>query len=105
MQSNESQEIVNRFFAALERLKHDGVIRGKKSFTDRYGINRWNLNTLEKDHTRDIFQPGWLTYLVMDFKVSPLFLLTGYGDFYMAGWNASAVASYVETCKNGATKN
>ena len=82
MQTGDSQRIVERFFDALRRLKEDKVIRGKKTFTERYNINRWNLNTLEKEPSRDIFQPAWLTYLVRDYNVSPKWLLTGEGDFY-----------------------
>ncbi len=91
MQSSDSQIIVARFFEALARLKECKVIRGKKSFTDRYGINRWNMNTLSSDYTRDIFQPAWLSYLVRDFHVSPAWLLLGEGDFFTAGWSAAEV--------------
>lgn len=82
MQTPDSQEIVRRFFDALYRLKADRKIRGKQTFTRAYGINRWNLNTLEKEPDRDMFQAAWLAYLVRDFGVSPLWLLTGQGDFY-----------------------
>ena len=91
MQSPDSQIIVARFFEALSRLKDHKVLRGKKSFTDRYGINRWNMNTLATDHTRDIFQPAWLSYLVRDFHVSPAWLLVGQGDFFSPGWTAAEV--------------
>lgn len=82
MQTTDSQKIVRRFFEALERLKADKRIRGKQTFTRAYGINRWNMLTLEKDHSRDIFQPAWLTYLVEDYGVSAQWLLTGVGEFY-----------------------
>lgn len=82
MQTPESQAIVKRFFDALYRLKDDRRIRGKQTFTREYGINRWNLNTLEKEPERDIFQVSWLTFLVRDYGVSPRWLLTGTGDFY-----------------------
>lgn len=80
MQNADSQKIVARFFEALAFLKEQRIIRGKQTFTRRYGINRWNLLTLEKDHTRDIFQPAWLTYLVNDYGISPRWLLTGQGE-------------------------
>ena len=83
MQTADSRQIVLRFFEALNRLKEDKVIRGKKTFTERYGINRWNMNTLEKEPDRDIFQVAWLTYLVRDYNVSPKWLLTGEGEFYI----------------------
>ncbi len=82
MQTPESQAIVKRFFEALYRLKVDRKIRGKQTFTRAYGINRWNMNTLEKEPERDIFQVSWLAFLVRDFGVSPMWLLTGAGDFY-----------------------
>lgn len=82
MNTPDSVAIVNRFFEALRRLKADKRIRGKKTFTDRHAINRWNMNTLEKAPDRDIFQPAWLSYLVRDYGVSPRWLLTGEGDFY-----------------------
>jgi hypothetical protein len=56
------------------------MIGGKKTFTDRYGINRWNLNTLQKEPQRDIFQAAWLAYLVRDYGVSAHWLLTGEGQ-------------------------
>ncbi|MDE6524705.1 MAG: hypothetical protein K2L66_04005 [Paramuribaculum sp.] len=91
MQSPDSQIIVLRFFEALSRLKTDKVIRGIKSFTDRYDINRRNLHTLSADPTRDIFQPSWLTYLVRDFHISPSWLLVGEGNFYTPGWDAESI--------------
>lgn len=99
MQTNESQQIVRRFFETLSRLKQDRIIRGKQTFTSRYGINRWNMNTLQKEPSRDIFQVAWLAFLVKDYKVSPLWLLTGEGDFYQPGWDATLVKALQNTCK------
>ena len=82
MQTEDSQKIVRRFFQALYRLKDDGKIRGKQTFTREFDINRWNLNSLEKDPSRDIFQTAWLFYLVKVYRVSARWLLTGDGDFY-----------------------
>ncbi len=82
MQTEHSQIIVKRFFEALQILKEKKIIRGKQTFTARYGINRWNMNTLEKEPERDIFQVAWLTYLVEDYNVSPSWLLTGKGEFF-----------------------
>ena len=39
MNTPDSTAIVRRFFVALQRLKADKRIRGKKTVTDRYGIN------------------------------------------------------------------
>ena len=80
MQTTDSQKIISRFFQALYYLKSQRVIRGKQTFTAKFSINRWNLNTLEKDMTRDIFQPAWLSYLVEEYDISAEWLLTGRGD-------------------------
>lgn len=79
MQNEDSQKVVARFFEALYYLIDNKVIRGKQTFTRKYNINRWNLNTLEKDLSRDIFQAEWLTYMVRDFGISADWLLTGRG--------------------------
>ena len=80
MQTPDSQKIISRFFQALYYLKAQHIIRGKQTFTTKFEINRWNLNSLEKDMTRDIFQPAWLTYLVEEYNISAEWLLTGRGD-------------------------
>ena len=80
MQTEDSQKVVRRFFEALYRLKDDGKIRGKQTFTREFDINRWNLNKLEKNLASDIFQPAWLTYIVKEYKVSARWLLTGEGE-------------------------
>ena len=82
MQTTESQAVIRRFFEALYALKDRKEIRGKQTFTNQYGINRWNLNSLEKDMSRDIFQVAWLTYLVRDYGVSSQWLLTGRGEMF-----------------------
>lgn len=79
MNTTDSQQIVQRFFSALQLLKENKMIRGKKTFTSRYGINRWNLNTLQRDPSAGTFQVAWLHYLVRDYNMSALWLLTGEG--------------------------
>jgi hypothetical protein len=104
MQNSDSQIVINRFFEALARLKADHVIRGLQTFTNRYGINRWNLITQSREPSRDMFQVAWLSYLVRDFHVSPWWILSGDGDFYAHGWSASAVAKNLKTCHQMCTQ-
>lgn len=80
MQTADSQIIIQRFFEVIQILIQTHVIRGKQTFTRRYGINRWNMITLSKNYASDIFQPAWLTYLVRDYNVSAEWLLTGKGQ-------------------------
>ncbi|MDR0682550.1 MAG: hypothetical protein LBG15_11995 [Dysgonamonadaceae bacterium] len=83
MQNEEGQKIVERFFEALFNLKERKVIRGKQTFTRRYGINNRNFWLLEKDKSRDILQLAWLSHLVTDYGVSAEWLLTGNGNMYV----------------------
>lgn len=80
MQTEDSARIVGRFFQALQYLKEQKIIRGVQTFTREHDINRRNLYLLQKDHTRDIFQVAWLTYLIRDYNVSAIWLLTGRGN-------------------------
>ena len=84
MQSEEDKKITKRFFEALYALKNEGIIRGKQTFTNQYGINRWNLNALETGKsTQNSVQLAWLTYLVRDFGVSSRWLLAGEGEMFV----------------------
>lgn len=80
MQNTDSQQVIKRFFEALNLLKAHKIIRGKQTFTKQYNINRWNMNNLQKNLSSDIFQVAWLTYLVKDYNISATWLLTGMGD-------------------------
>ncbi len=85
MQNNDSVKINRRFFKALRLLKAHRAIRGIKTFTDRYGINRRNMATCEKEPHRGLFQLAWLTYIVRDYGVSARWLVLGEGDIFTNG--------------------
>lgn len=99
MQTPDSQIIIKRFFEALQILIKEKIIRGKQTFTRRYDINRWNMNTLEKNLESDIFQPAWLLYLTRDYMVSPRWLITGEGNFYEYGWDAEKVRNMLKSVR------
>jgi len=82
MNNPESVVIINRFFEALDILKASKKIRGIKTFTDRYGIDRWNFNKVRTDHKRDIFQLVWITYLIVDYGISSEWIFTGKGGMF-----------------------
>lgn len=83
MNTEHSQQIITRFFQAIDILKNAGHIRGMATFANRYDINRRNLWHLKNDQSRNIFQPAWLTYLVNDYNISPMWLLTGTGSIFI----------------------
>lgn len=73
-------EITNRFFRALDMIKAQKRIRGMQTFTRLYGENYWNFHTCHKEGLR--IKQEWLTYLVRDFDVSAVWLLTGNGNMF-----------------------
>lgn len=85
--------IIQRFFATIEKLKTDGVIRGLATFTTRYNLNRRNIHHLrtDPDGHDGIFSAVWLVYLARDYMVSPQWLLLGTGAFYRDGWDGQKV--------------
>lgn len=72
--------ITKRFFEAIEYLRSQKIIRGLKTFTDRHGINYWNLCTVRNQPDKSVLKPEWLEWLVEDYKVSANWLLTGTGN-------------------------
>jgi hypothetical protein len=82
MTQEEQNLIVGRFFEALAWLKESKQLRGLKTFTDRYGINRRSLRRLQLNPSTNDFKAAWLTYLVTDFGISAQWLLTGEGQMH-----------------------
>lgn len=78
--SDNAVAITERFFEALNTLKMQRRIRGLKTFTDKYGLNYWNMMTLKKEPNKRILKPEYLMYLVRDFEISADWLLLGHGE-------------------------
>jgi hypothetical protein len=82
MTPQEHNDIVRRFFDALESLKMSGSIRGLKTFTDRYGIDRSSMIRAKSCPENYGFKAVWLTYLVRDYGINAAWLLTGEGQMH-----------------------
>jgi len=85
MNNPESIAIINRFYEAMDMLIAVKIIRGKKTFTDKYGINRWNFNTVRQKPESDMFQLVWIAYIISDFGISAEWIMTGKGEMFSAG--------------------
>ena len=73
-----------RFFLVIDNLIHTRRIRGLKTFTDKYGLNYWNLWSVKNEPDKHFVRPEWLSILVTDFGVSATYLLTGVGVMFTA---------------------
>lgn len=78
----EGVAITKRFFLALETLQMQKKIRGLRTFTERYGLNYWNVNTLKAEPEKRLLKTEYLTYLVRDYGVSPEWLIMGTGPMF-----------------------
>lgn len=82
MTQEEHIAITNRFFEALGWLKESRQIRGVKTFTDRYGINRRSLRRIQESPDRNSLKAAWLAFLVRDYGINAAWLLTGEGQMH-----------------------
>jgi hypothetical protein len=77
----DDQAAINlRFFHALDFLVETKKLKNKKAFTDRYNLNRGNMNSVKVNYEKHSIRPFWMTYLVRDYGVSAEWLLTGKGN-------------------------
>lgn len=78
MQNPKGQAINARFFEAVNALIQTKDINSFNEFCTLYKVDRRNMERLQKEPHRE-FPMFLLTSLVMDFKISPDWLLTGRG--------------------------
>lgn len=95
-EGDDSLVVLERFFFCLSLLQSEGILRGVQTFTNLYDINRRNFQRIRGNVAahQQSFRAAWMTYLVRDFKVSPLWLLTGEGEVFREGWTPEAIRIY-----------
>lgn len=77
-----NEDIVTRFFMALDALYAVGEIERMVHFEQAAGINHASLYKLRKDHSRHLIRPYWLAYIVKHYGVSADWLLLGRGRMF-----------------------
>lgn len=77
--------IATRFFFILDELKERKVIGGTLEFCRNHGISAANLYTTRNNIEVRTLKTEWLAFLVLDYKVSARWLLTGDGEVFEKG--------------------
>ncbi|MCC8119456.1 MAG: helix-turn-helix domain containing protein [Bacteroidales bacterium] len=77
--SPEALATIGRFFDALDNCIAIGRIKSESHFCESHSIDRRAFYHQRKDHGREFFEAGWLTFLVQECGVSAHWLLTGEG--------------------------
>lgn len=76
------QQVVMRFYIAINELINRKELRGVQTFTRLYGIDRRAFKTIESNPQRKMFDTGWLHYLVRDFGINAEWLILGKGSMF-----------------------
>lgn len=80
--SDEAIAINKRFFLVIDTLIQRRKMRGLKTFTEKYGLNYWNVWSVKNEPSKHFLRPEWLAFLVRDYNVSAMYLLTGVGVMF-----------------------
>lgn len=83
MHTEIDQQVVARFFEAMDALKERKDIGGYQSFCNRYGIDKRNFYKQRKQPQIQIMHFDWLVPLVTEYGVSSLWLMTGLGKMFL----------------------
>lgn len=78
--SKEATAVTKRFFEAIDALKQEKVIHGLKTFTDKYGLNYWNVTTIKNEPEKRFLKVDYMIYLCRDYGISTDWLLLGKGE-------------------------
>lgn len=80
--SEQGLAINRRFFLALDMLRQKRILRGKKTFATKHGINPWNIFMAQREPEKHFINVEWLSFLVTDYGISAEYLLTGVGNVF-----------------------
>ena len=72
-------EITGRFFEAMDYLVAARIVRGYKTVTDLWGIDRRNLAKLKAEPQHRTLKPEYIYYLERDFGISSRWVVMGHG--------------------------
>lgn len=72
-------EITRRFFEAVDYLVAARTIRGYKTVTDLWGIDRRNFAKLKAEPQHRTLKPEYIYYLERDYGISSRWVVTGHG--------------------------
>lgn len=85
MQTGDSIQVIERFIDVMQQLVKAKRLRGRAAFHKKYGAHVGNFARLYRDRTSDVFQQGWLAYLVKNYNTNPAYLLTCKGQDLQSG--------------------
>ena len=83
MHTQIDQQVVARFFEAMDALKERKDIGGYQSFCTRYDIDKRNFYKQRKQPQIQIMHFDWIVPLVTEYGISSLWLITGLGKMFI----------------------
>jgi len=78
------QQIIMRFYLAVNELINRKVIKGLATFTKKYDIDRRNFKLQGLEPERKQFDVGWIHYIVKDYGINLEWIMFGKGNMFKA---------------------